>query len=89
MKKRKIPLRKCVVSHQQFPKQEMIRIVKTPEGIVEIDTKGKANGRGAYLKLSKENVALARKNRALNKALATDISESIYTELEKMSNEIE
>lgn len=78
-----------MVSHQQFPKQEMIRIVKTPEGIVEIDTKGKANGRGAYLKLSKENVALARKNRALNKALATDISESIYTELEKMSNEIE
>ena len=50
MKKRKIVLRSCIVTREKLPKSELLRIVRTPEGKVEIDITGKMNGRGAYLK---------------------------------------
>ena len=57
----KIPMRKCVVTQERFPKKELIRIVRTPEQEIVIDTTGKKNGHGAYLRLSQETVALAKK----------------------------
>ena len=48
---RKIPMRRCVATQEQLPKKELIRVVRTPQGEVQIDVTGKANGRGAYLKL--------------------------------------
>ena len=51
-KPKKIPMRKCVITGERFPKNELIRIVRTPEGNVVIDLKGKANGRGAYVSKS-------------------------------------
>ena len=48
-KTKKIPLRKCVATNNQFPKKEMFRIVRTPEGEIKIDLTGKLNGHGAYL----------------------------------------
>ena len=50
MKMKKIPMRTCLVTREKLPKQELIRVVRTPEGSVVIDETGKANGRGAYLK---------------------------------------
>ena len=50
MKQRKIPLRSCVITKEQLPKQELLRVVKTPEGEVKVDETGKLNGRGAYIK---------------------------------------
>ena len=50
MKVRKIPLRTCVITKEQLPKQELLRIVRTPEGKVVADETGKLNGRGAYIK---------------------------------------
>ena len=50
MKVKKIPLRTCVITKEKLPKAELVRVVRTPEGEVIIDTTGKANGRGAYLK---------------------------------------
>jgi len=47
MQKRKIPMRKCVVSGEMKPKKEMVRIVRNKEGEVSIDPTGKKNGRGA------------------------------------------
>lgn len=47
---KKIPMRKCVATQEQCPKKELLRIVKTPQGTVEVDLTGKLNGRGAYLK---------------------------------------
>ena len=82
MKMKKIPMRTCVVTRNSYPKQELIRVVRTPEGIVEVDTKGKKNGKGAYLCLKKEVIEKARKSKALNRALEVDIPESIYEELE-------
>ena len=47
---KKIPMRSCVITKEKLPKKELIRVVRTPDGEVIIDTVGKANGRGAYLK---------------------------------------
>ena len=67
MKIRKIPMRTCVVTREKLPKNELIRIVRTPEGTVIIDKTGKANGRGAYLKKEKEVFLNAKKNKILNR----------------------
>ena len=50
MKQRKIPLRTCVVTKESLPKQELLRIVRTPEKVVKVDETGKLNGKGAYIK---------------------------------------
>ena len=47
---KKIPLRKCVVTQERLPKQELLRVVKNNEGVVMVDLSGRANGRGAYIK---------------------------------------
>lgn len=78
---RKIPMRKCVVTQEQFPKQELLRIVLTPEGVVEIDTTGRKNGRGAYISKLQSTVAMAQKTRALDRALKTKVPQELYEEL--------
>lgn len=78
---RKIPMRKCVVTQEQFPKQELLRIVLTPEGVVEIDTTGRKNGRGAYISKLESTVAMAQKTRALDRALKTKVPQELYEEL--------
>ena len=44
MKTKKVPLRSCVITKEQLPKQELLRIVRTPEGEVKADETGKLNG---------------------------------------------
>lgn len=78
---KKIPMRTCVVTREQFPKMELIRVIRTPEGEVTIDTKGKANGRGAYLKKDKEVILKAQKTKVLDKMLEVSVPEEIYTML--------
>ena len=80
---RKIPMRKCVVTNERFPKNELIRIVKTPEGEVVVDPTGKKNGHGAYLKKDREVLETARKKKLLARYLETEIPDSVYEELEK------
>ncbi len=84
MKTRKIPMRTCVVTKEKYEKRELIRIVRTPEGNVEIDSHGKKNGKGAYLKLSTEVIEKAKKAKALDRALEVPVPDSIYEELESM-----
>lgn len=79
--KKKVPLRKCVVSGEQLPKQELLRIVHNKEGIIEVDLSGRANGHGAYLKKDKEVVALAKKNKALERAFKTKIEDKVYEDI--------
>ena len=78
---KKVPMRTCVVTREQFPKNELIRVIRTPEGNVTIDTKGKANGRGAYLKKDKEVILKAQKSKVLDKMLEVSVPEEIYTML--------
>lgn len=85
--KRKIPLRKCVATQEQLPKKELIRVVRTPEKTVIVDESGKANGRGAYLKRSKEAIDLAQKKGYLKSALNVDIDDALYDELRSLIHE--
>lgn len=81
MKQKKIPMRSCVVTRERLPKGELIRVVRTPEGKVIIDTTGKANGRGAYLKKDIEVFEKAKKNKILNRHLEVEVPDVIYEEL--------
>lgn len=81
---RKIPMRKCIVTQERFPKKDLIRVVRTPEKTVEIDLTGKKNGHGAYISKSLDTLALAKKNKALQRALEIEISEEVYQELESI-----
>lgn len=80
---RKVPLRKCVATGEQLPKKELIRVVRNKEGEVFVDHTGRMNGRGAYIKKSKEALTLAKKKNVLGRSLKVDIPEAIYMELEK------
>lgn len=87
MKVRKIPLRTCVVTKEKLPKQELIRVVRTPEENIIIDESGKANGRGAYLKKDLEVFKKAKLNKILNRHLEVEVPDSIFDELGSMINE--
>lgn len=87
MKTRKIPTRTCIISKEKFPKNELIRVVRTPEGTVVIDPTGKQNGRGAYLKKDLAIIEKAKKGNALSHHLETSIPESIFDELENLLKE--
>ncbi len=87
LKQKKVPLRKCVATNEQFPKKELIRIVRTPEGEVKIDLTGKLNGRGAYLSKSMEAIELAKKKKILDRHLETTVSNEVFEELMKLVSE--
>lgn len=74
----------CVVTREKFPKNELIRVVKTPSGSVVVDITGKANGRGAYLKKDKEVFLKARKSRVLDKQLEIEVPLEIFDELNNL-----
>ena len=78
MKLKKIPLRTCVITKEKLEKKELLRIVRTPSGEVILDVTGKANGRGAYLKRSREVIDKARKNKVLERILGVEIPDKIY-----------
>lgn len=78
---KKIPMRRCVATGEQLTKKELVRIVRTPEGTVKIDLTGKANGRGAYLKKTADAIHLAKKNKALERALEVPVPEEVFEEL--------
>lgn len=84
MKPRKTPMRRCVVTKEQLPKKELIRVVRTPEKNVIVDLTGKHNGRGAYLKKDEEVINKAQKNKILEKHLEVEIPDSIYEGLREI-----
>ena len=80
-------MRTCVVTNEVFPKKELIRIAATKTNEVSVDKTGKAPGRGAYLKLSKDVILKAKNTRALDKKLGVTISDLIYEELLELAND--
>ena len=84
MKIRKIPMRSCVVTHEKLPKQELVRVVRTPEGTVIVDVTGKANGRGAYLKKDLSVVDKAYSSKVLNKILEVEVPDSVFDDLREL-----
>ena len=85
-KVKKQPTTKCLGCMVTFPKKELVRIVRLPDGTVELDLTGKKSGRGAYICKSAQCLKKARKARRLETSLECPISNEIY---EKMEEELE
>lgn len=81
---KKIPLRRCVVTKEQLPKSELLRIVKDKEGNISVDLTGKLNGRGAYIKKDIEVLNTAKNKNILSRALEVSIPEEVYIEIENI-----
>ena len=83
MQQKKIPMRQCLGCREMKPKRELIRVVRSPEGEISLDFKGKANGRGAYICPDAACLNKAIKGRALEKAFSMQIPAEIYEKLNK------
>ena len=83
---KKIPMRKCLATNASFPKKELLRVVKTPEGDIKVDETGKLNGKGAYLSKSIEALTIAKQRKVLDRALEVSIPEEVYLEIERIIN---
>ncbi|MBR2934045.1 MAG: YlxR family protein [Oscillospiraceae bacterium] len=85
---KKIPLRQCLGCREHKPKKELIRVVRSPEGEVSLDFKGKLPGRGAYVCPQAACLAKARKSRALERAFDTALPAEVYEALEQQMEEV-
>ena len=80
-KVKKQPVRRCAGCAEHFPKNELIRVVRTPEGEVVLDTVGKRSGRGIYICRSLECFKKARKARRFETSLECPIPDEVYDRL--------
>ncbi len=83
MKPRKVPTRTCVGCATSSDKRAFVRVVRTPDGHVELDVSGKANGRGAYLCADPDCFEMARKRRRLDSALRVNLQDDDYARLKR------
>lgn len=81
MKLRKVPLRTCIGCQEQKNKRELIRIVRTPEGNVELDVTGKKAGRGTYLCKKRSCLEAAVKAKRFDRSLKHPVSFTVVQEL--------
>ena len=80
---KKIPQRQCLGCNEHRPKKELMRVVKRPDGSVELDLVGKVSGRGAYICRDIKCFRRARKSRRIEHNLECTISEEIYDAMER------
>ena len=81
-KVRKIPVRQCLGCNEHKPKVDLIRVVRSPEGEISLDTRGKKSGRGAYICHDVKCLNKARKSKRIERALDCTIPEEIYDAME-------
>ena len=80
---KKIPTRRCTGCGEHFPKNTLIRVLRTPEGEVILDLTGKKSGRGAYICKNAACFKKARKTRRIETSLECQISEELYNRMEE------
>ena len=85
---KKIPMRQCVGCREMKPKKELIRVVRSPEGQVSLDFRGKLPGGGAYVCPDPACLAKARKSKALERAFSAPLPEEVYQALEEQMKEV-
>ena len=83
---KKIPMRQCLGCREMKPKRELIRVVRSPEGEISLDFRGKASGRGAYVCPDAQCLKKAIKAKALERAFSCQIPQEIY---EKLNEQME
>ena len=81
--KDKKPERTCIACRKKLCKNELIRIVKTPDGSIVVDKSGCADGRGTYVCKNAECIKKIRKNKLLNRAFKCEVENSVYDALEE------
>lgn len=86
MKNKKVPMRSCVVTREKLPKNELLRIVRTPEGKVLVDETGKMNGKGTYIKKDISVLDKAKKSKIIERMLEVAIDETVYDDINKIIN---
>ena len=82
-------MRQCLGCNEHKPKREMIRVVRTPEGEIELDFIGKKSGRGAYICPKKTCFVKARKSKRIENVLEVKLPEEIYDAMENSIAEAE
>ena len=80
---KKIPMRQCLGCREMKPKMTLARVVRSPEGAISLDARGKASGRGAYVCKDSACLKKARKSKALERSLEVAIPDEIYDRLEQ------
>jgi predicted RNA-binding protein YlxR (DUF448 family) len=76
-----IPERQCLGCREMKPKAELVRVVRSPEGTVSLDLRGKAPGRGAYICPSADCLKKAQRSKALSRSLGVEIPPAIFEAL--------
>lgn len=84
---KKIPIRQCLGCREHKPKNELIRVVRSPEGAVSLDFRGKKPGRGAYVCPNAGCLAKVRKSRALERVLEVPLPAEVWEALEAQLRE--
>lgn len=82
-KTRKIPQRMCVGCREMKEKKSLIRIVRSPQGDIDIDPTGKKSGRGAYICSNIDCLEQAIKGMRIQKALEAEISAEIFAKIKE------
>ena len=85
---KKVPMRQCVGCGEMKAKKELVRVIKTPEGEVVLDTTGRKNGRGAYLCSNMECLEKGIKRKGLERSLKIAIPTAVYEVLKEEMNTI-
>ncbi len=80
-------MRQCLGCREMFPKRELIRVVRSPEGALSLDFRGKAPGAAPICAARPECLKKARKSRAIDRALSVEVPEDVYSALEKQMEE--
>lgn len=86
---RKVPTRKCIGCGEQKQKRDLVRIVRSKDGEISLDTTGRKNGRGAYICPRPDCLKKAQKTRGLERSFQMAVPEEIYKLLEEEMGEIE
>ena len=82
-RKRKIPMRQCLGCNEHKPKNELLRVVRDPEGNISLDFTGKKSGRGAYICKSAKCLKKAAKSRRIDKNLECSVPDEVYERMER------
>lgn len=80
---KKVPVRRCTGCGEHYPKIELIRVLRTPDGEIVLDESGKKSGRGAYICKKKDCLRRARRARRIEASLDCSIPDEVYERLEE------
>ena len=84
MKTKKIPMRTCAVTREKLPKQELLRIVRTPENNLVVDETGKVNGHGIYIKKDLSIMDRLINSKCIERTLEVDVPLTFYDEIREV-----